>query len=263
MWIQNYLTSYVETFRSSPMRVLPDSDALTIDQPFIQAMRRLVIRAGHKRGVPVTSSETVQVPIMTDMDSHLQLIDHIHQRKIREINDGFHGALIYYPELVGPVNDVFFQRLANQTVTNEWHDNVEVSDEDLLETPRGPRTFDSLGRDIRIALSCLVAWLNGSGRIVIDNLVEDLASARFACVRLWQCVRYRIKLDNGYRKVTETLFSDELGRQIDQLTKTEHDLVTNRYREAANILSDFVTNPQLTDPLKCIPHESLQVSEES
>jgi malate synthase len=67
---------------------------------------------------------------------------------------------------------------------------VQISPAQLLDvsaTPGAP-TQQGMRSAVGVALRYLAAWLDGTGAVAIDNLMEDAATAEIARSQIWQWI---------------------------------------------------------------------------
>ena len=60
---------------------------------------------------------------------------------------------------------------------------------DVAATP-GEITEDGLRNNVSVGIQYLAAWLNGSGAVAINNLMEDAATAEISRSQIWQWLHH-------------------------------------------------------------------------
>src|SRR5205085_4167177 len=60
---------------------------------------------------------------------------------------------------------------------------------DVAATP-GEVTEEGLRSNVSVGIQYLQAWLNGSGAVAINNLMEDAATAEISRSQIWQWLRH-------------------------------------------------------------------------
>jgi malate synthase len=110
---------------------------------------------------------------------------------------------------------------------------VNVTPTDLLTVPTGGVTMAGLTLNISVALQYLEAWLNGSGAVPINNLMEDAATAEISRAQIWQWIEHRTKLEDG-GEITLELVRSVLDAELERLGRT-------RYAKAAGLLLEVAT----------------------
>jgi len=131
-----------------------------------------------------------------------------------------------------------------------------ITEQNLLEVPRGQLTEAGFMRNIDVALRYIESWLRGNGCVPIYNLMEDAATAEISRAQLWQWIRYGARLDDG-RTITREMMCFGLG---DILAGIKQELGTSGYAaskfdRAAELLSclstrefqDFLTTAAYAD----------------
>lgn len=68
-------------------------------------------------------------------------------------------------------------------------DNLQVTEEQLLEVPEGPITEGGLRANIEIGIQYISAWLGGRGAVPLNNLMEDAATAEISRAQVWQGIQ--------------------------------------------------------------------------
>jgi malate synthase len=74
---------------------------------------------------------------------------------------------------------------------------VQVTEDDLLQMPKGKRTLEGLRLNTRVGVQYLAAWMTGTGSVPLYNLMEDAATAEISRVQNWQWIKYGAVLDGG------------------------------------------------------------------
>lgn len=104
-------------------------------------------------------------------------------------------------------------------------------------------TFES------VALQYLASWLNGTGCVPINNLMEDAATAEISRSQLWQWIHSPLGVLSDGRKVTremvESIVQEELVRLKETGNKLPYDLAAKEFTKVAvdNNFEEFLTTP--------------------
>ncbi|WP_406664029.1 malate synthase A [Gallaecimonas sp. GXIMD1310] len=250
----DYIFSYIKTLGKHPDRVLPDRQVVTMDQPFLSAYSRLLIRTCHKRGALAMGGMAAFIP-SKDPERNQWVLNKVHQDKELEARNGHDGTWIAHPGLAPVALEVFDAILGDKPnqldVTREQ--DAPVSAEDLLAPCTGERTETGMRTNIRVALQYIEAWLGGNGCVPIYGLMEDAATAEICRASIWQWLRHNKTLSDG-QPVTAALFQrflqEETAQVREELGAQRFD--DGRFVEAAELLTritlsdDFV--PFLTEP---------------
>ncbi|KAK7842139.1 malate synthase [Quercus suber] len=243
----DYIFSYVKTFQAHPDRLLPDRVQVGMTQHFMRSYSELLIRTCHRRGA-------AQIPIRDDPAANEAALELVRKDKLREVKAGHDGTWAAHPGLISDCIEVFTNNMGNapnqiQTVKRE--DAAALTEEDLLQRPRGLRTMEGLRLNTRVGIQYLAAWLTGSGSVPLYNLMEDAATAEISRVQNWQWLKYGVELDGDGLgvKVTKDLF----GRVVEEeMTRIESEVGKEKfkkgmYKEACKIFTRQCTTPTLDD----------------
>ncbi|EYU23139.1 hypothetical protein ABFS82_09G063500 [Erythranthe guttata] len=253
----DYIFSYIKTFQSHPDRLLPDRVQVGMSQHFMRSYSDLLIRTCHRRGVHAMGGMAAQIPIRDDPKANEAALELVKRDKLREVRAGHDGTWAAHPGLIPAIDEVFTATMGskpNQIQTVKRDEAASLTEEDLLQTPRGHRTMDGLRLNTRVGIQYVAAWLTGTGSVPLYNLMEDAATAEISRVQNWQWLRYGVELNGdglGVR-VTRELFGrvveEEMGRIEREVGKEKFN--KGMYREAckiftrqctADVLDDFLT----------------------
>ncbi|KAF5476602.1 hypothetical protein F2P56_003339 [Juglans regia] len=250
----DYIFSYVKTFQAHPDRLLPDRVQVGMTQHFMRSYSDLLIRTCHRRGVHAMGGMAAQIPIRDDPAANEAALDLVKKDKLREVKAGHDGTWAAHPGLIPACMEVFTNNMGsapNQIQTMKREDSATLTEEDLLQRPRGLRTMDGLRLNTRVGIQYLAAWLTGSGSVPLYNLMEDAATAEISRVQNWQWLKYGVELngDGLGVKVTKELF----GRVVEEeMARIEREVGKDKfqkgmYKEACKIFTRQCTAPILDD----------------
>ncbi|WP_324716733.1 malate synthase A [Carboxydochorda subterranea] len=187
----DYIFSFIKTFAHRPDRVLPDRALLTVPStPFLRTASQLLVHVCHRRGAHAIGGMSAYIPRKDDPDANERALAQVRADKEREAGEGYDGAWVAHPGLVGVVREVFERAFPGPNQLERMSPAPERPEE-LLAIPDGPVTEAGLAGDIDVALRYLAAWLSGRGAVAIHHLMEDTATAEIARSQLWQWVRHR------------------------------------------------------------------------
>ncbi|XVE54541.1 hypothetical protein DITRI_Ditri03aG0090000 [Diplodiscus trichospermus] len=250
----DYIFSYVKTFQGHPDRLLPDRVQVGMSQHFMKSYSDILIWTCHRRGVHAMGGMAAQIPIRDDPAANEAAFDLVRKDKLREVKAGHDGTWAAHPGLIQACMEVFTNHMGNapnqiQTVKRE--DAANLTEEDLLQRPRGVRTMEGLRLNTRVGIQYLAAWLTGTGSVPLYNLMEDAATAEISRVQNWQWLKYGVELDGdglGVR-VNRDLFwrvvEEEMARIEREVGKDK--FRKGMYKEAAKIFTRQCTAPTLDD----------------
>ena len=233
---QDYLFSYLKTFRTDPSAILPDRQALTLEQPLLRACTQLMVRTCHRRGCSALGGLSAAAP--GDEDPEVR----VRADALREVLEGCDGAQVAHPALVPVALEVFDEHMHG---LNQLHRiPLPAADLELLAVPSGPRTGSGLRQDLRVGIRYLESWLRGEGRVELYGLVEDTASAEIARMHLWQWVNHEVEVPSMGR-LDRPLFHWHVQDALYQIQAEVGDEVfaDGRFIEAADILETLILLP--------------------
>ncbi|XP_057732666.1 malate synthase, glyoxysomal [Arachis stenosperma] len=250
----DYIFSYVKTFQAHPDRLLPDRVLVGMTQHFMKSYADLLIRTCHRRGVHAMGGMAAQIPIRDDPAANEAALELVRKDKLREVKAGHDGTWAAHPGLIPACVEVFNNNMGNapnQIKDAKRDDAASITEEDLLQIPRGVRTMDGLRLNTRVGIQYVAAWLTGSGSVPLYNLMEDAATAEISRVQNWQWIKYGVELDGdglGVR-VSKELFSrvveEEMARIESEVGKDK--FKKGMYKEACKIFKRQCTAPTLDD----------------
>ncbi|MDR2678942.1 MAG: malate synthase A [Zoogloeaceae bacterium] len=238
----DYIFSYIKTLKNHADRSLPDRQSVTMDQPFLDAYSRLLIKTCHRRGALAMGGMAAFIPTH-DADRNAEVFAKVRADKAREAGNGHDGTWIAHPGLAEIALEVFDAVLAGRP--NQLHvlreADAPISAAQLLEPCAGARTEAGLRTNLRVALQYLEAWLSGNGCVPIYNLMEDAATAEICRASIWQWLRHGKTLDKG-QPVTRELFEACLQEETNAVRREVGDarFTAGRFLEAAELLAQLV-----------------------
>jgi malate synthase len=196
----DYLFSIIKNFRESPDFLLPDRSQLTMNVPFMQAYTELLVKTCHRRGAHAIGGMAAFIPSRRDPEVNEIALARVREDKAREARAGYDGAWVAHPDLVPVVDEVFREVLGERPhQKTRQRDDVNPRAEELLDVrvSGGRVTVAGVRGNISVALQYLSAWLDGSGAVAINNLMEDAATAEIARSQLWQWIRHGARTEEG------------------------------------------------------------------
>lgn len=245
----DYIFSYIKTLKNYPDRVLPDRQMLTMEQPFLNAYSRLLIKTCHRRGAFAMGGMAAFIPSKDPQRNEWVLNKVINDKRL-EATNGHDGTWIAHPGLAETAMAVFDQALGVRTnqldVLREQ--DAPIFAEQLLAPCLGPRTEEGMRANIRVAVQYIEAWISGNGCVPIYGLMEDAATAEISRTSIWQWIHHGKSLDDGQR-VTNALFHRMLAEemQVIQQELGEQRYSGGRFQEAAALMEKITTQDELID----------------
>lgn len=206
----DYIFSYIKTLKNHADRVLPDRQVVTMNQPFLSAYSRLLIKTCHSRGALAMGGMAAFIPAK-DPAQNEAILAKVTADKQLEAYNGHDGTWVAHPGLAATANAVFNTVLGdapNQLQVLREHD-APITAADLLAPSQGERTEAGMRTNIRVALQYIAAWISGKGCVPIYGLMEDAATAEISRTSIWQWIKHGKSLSNG-QLVTKELFAKML-----------------------------------------------------
>ncbi|CAM3724225.1 malate synthase A [Rheinheimera salexigens] len=259
----DYIFSYIKTLKNHADRVLPDRQVVTMQQPFLNAYSRLLVRTCHKRGALAMGGMAALIP-SKDQAENTKILAKVRADKELEAKNGHDGTWIAHPGLAATVNTVLDQYLTatkvNQLdVTREQ--DAPITAAELLEPCPGERTEEGMRTNIRVALQYIAAWISGKGCVPIYGLMEDAATAEISRTSIWQWIQHKKQLSNG-QLITNQLFSTMLEQESKVVRQEVGEALwaEQSFTQAQQLLLDITTCDQLVDFLTLPAYELLSQS---
>jgi malate synthase len=201
----DYIFSYIKKLRRHPDVILPDRALVTMTTPFMHAYSLLCIQTCHRRNAHAIGGMSAYIPVKNDPVAHERAVSQVRADKEREARDGHDGTWVAHPGLVPVALTVFDELMPAPNQIERKREDVNVSATDLLEVPQGPITEAGLRTNVGVGVRYIEAWLQGTGAVPINNLMEDAATAEISRAQTWQWIHHpRGVLADG-RKVTTDL----------------------------------------------------------
>ncbi|MBP2169285.1 malate synthase [Erwinia toletana] len=245
----DYIFSYIKTLKNHADRVLPDRQSVTMEQGFLDAYSRLLIKTCHRRGAFAMGGMAAFIP-SKEPERNEWVLNKVRADKQREAVNGHDGTWIAHPGLADAVMAVFDQALgdkANQLDVLREND-APISAQQLLEPCEGERTEAGMRANIRVAVQYIEAWISGNGCVPIYGLMEDAATAEISRTSIWQWIRHQKTLTNG-ETVTRALFSQMLAEEMRVIQEELGDqrFCQGRFDDAARLMERITTEAELVE----------------
>lgn len=195
----DYIFSFIKVFRKDKTRVLPDRAQVTMTVPFMRAYAERLVAICHKRGAHAIGGMSAFIPNRRDEQVNEKAFANVLADKSREAGQGFDGTWVAHPDLVSVARQAFDPLFTERTDQKHVTPAIPADTAVLIDpaVPDGNVTVDGIRNNIRVALLYIQAWLDGTGAVAIDNLMEDAATAEISRGQLWQWLQHEVSLDNG------------------------------------------------------------------
>ncbi len=244
----DYIFSVIKKLGHRPEMVLPDRGDVTMAVPFMRSYCELLVKTCHRRGAFAMGGMAAFIPSRRDAEVNAVALAKVREDKEREASQGFDGTWVAHPDLVPTAYEAFDAVLgdrANQI--DRRRDDVSVSAADLLNvaaTP-GEATEDGLRNNVSVGIQYLAAWLQGSGAVAINNLMEDAATAEISRSQIWQWLHHR--------RFTAV--------DVERVTEEEMTRLGPGYDEARAIFASIATRPDYVEFLTLPAYDRLVAEE--
>ncbi|KAJ7525364.1 hypothetical protein O6H91_17G047200 [Diphasiastrum complanatum] len=247
----DYIFSFIKTVRAHPDRLVPDRVQVGMTQHFLKSYAELLIRTCHQRGVHAMGGMAAQIPIKDNPAANDAAFALVKADKLREVKAGHDGTWAAHPGLIKLVTDVFDQNMPQPNQLRMKRTDVNVTEHDLLQMPKGVRTLEALRLNTRVGIQYLEAWLTGTGSVPLYNLMEDAATAEISRVQNWQWIHYNALLngDPVPVKVTKELFAKVVEEELWRIEREvgSQRFSSGRFQEAAKLFAKQCTTDELDD----------------
>ena len=261
----DYIFSFIKKFARREEFILPDRAQVTMTTPFMRAYSLSCIKACHQRGTFAMGGMSAYIPVKGDPAANESAHQKVREDKSRDAGDGHDGTWVAHPGLVAIAREEFDKVLGNKpNQIDRCRDDVQVSEEQLIEVPKGAITEEGLRTNIRVGVQYLEAWLGGLGCVPLYNLMEDAATAEISRTQLWQWVHNpRGVLADG-RKVTLELFRKVMREELERIRRERGDerFEHGHFAEASQLFDELVANSELEEFLTLKAYELLNSEDE-
>ena len=202
----DYIFSVIKKLGHRPEFVLPDRADVTMAVPFMRAYCELLVRTCHRRGAHAMGGMAAFIPSRRDAEVNALALEKVREDKDREAAQGFDGTWVAHPDLVPVAQESFDHVLgARPNQIERTRDDVRVDASALLDVASTPGAITEAGlrNNVSVGIQYLAAWLQGSGAVAINNLMEDAATAEISRSQIWQWLRHGKVRAEDVRRVTD------------------------------------------------------------
>ena len=202
----DYIFSVIKKLGHRPEFVLPDRAAVTMGVPFMRSYCELLVKTCHRRGAHAMGGMAAFIPSRRDAEVNALALEKVREDKDREASQGFDGTWVAHPDLV-PVAMESFDRVLGERPNQieRLRDDVDVHAADLLQVSATPGdvTEEGLRNNVSVGIQYLAAWLQGSGAVAINNLMEDAATAEISRSQIWQWLHHGRVSASDVRRIAD------------------------------------------------------------
>ncbi len=201
----DYIFSVIKKLGRRPEFVLPDRADVTMAVPFMRAYCELLVRTCHRRGAHAMGGMAAFIPSRRDPEVNAIALEKVREDKDREASQGFDGTWVAHPDLVSVAMESFDRVLGDRPNQIDRVPGGETRAADLLdvESTPGAVTEEGLRNNVSVGIQYLAAWLEGSGAVAINNLMEDAATAEISRSQIWQWLHHGRVSPDDVRRVTD------------------------------------------------------------
>lgn len=244
----DYIFSLIKRFQEDPTKILPDRAQVTMTTGFMNSYCQLLVQTCHKRGAHAMGGMSAFIPNRREPETTEKALAQVRQDKKREATMGFDGTWVAHPDLIPVAREEFDKVLGSSpNQKNKPLALFDVPASALVDTqiPEASITEAGVRNNIRVALQYIEKWLQGTGAVALNNLMEDAATAEISRSQLWQWLRHGSHLKDGTeinRDWMGRVFREEVAklerqesRELPQATEVLKDLIF------APVYSDFLT----------------------
>ncbi|KAJ8682476.1 hypothetical protein QAD02_018268 [Eretmocerus hayati] len=212
--VWDYAASIISKFGDDSSFVIPDRDKyVNFDRTFLKKYMDLVVRTCHKRQAHATGGMAAKlIPIGSNhsQSTRGQVIQEVLKSKLKEIQAGFDGFMIYDLGLVDDINNLWSQY--GGLGVNQIHNlgtREPITESELLTLPIGEVTVEGLKKNIRVSILFIYNWLCGQGVFSLNDSIEDSATAEISRSQIWQWIRHSALIQSQNEAVTREYVAKE------------------------------------------------------
>ncbi|EDP95031.1 malate synthase A [Kordia algicida OT-1] len=244
----DYIFSYIKKFRNHPNFIIPNRDQVTMTTPFMDAYSKLVIQRCHKRGILAIGGMAAQIPIKNNEKANAAALEKVRKDKEREVKNGHDGTWVAHPALVSVAMNEFDKHMKTPNQLQVTRDDVKITQQDLVELPKGTITEAGIRKNINVAILYTEAWLRGYGAVALYNLMEDAATAEISRTQVWQWLKNEATLEDG-RKFTIELYIDLLDDEVEKIiTEIGNENIKNsKFKLAIELFDKLVLSEEFVE----------------
>lgn len=256
----DYMFSFIKKFRNQNEFLIPNRDQLQMTVHFLRSYAKRVVQTCHERGIHALGGMASQIPVKDNPELNEENMNAVREDKKREVKDGHDGTWVAHPDLVEVARGVFDEHMPQDNqIDDVKHEDLEITQEDLLAVPDGTITEEGLRTNVHVGLQYMGAWLAGNGCVPIYNNMEDAATAEISRTQVWHWIHHpQGKLEDG-RDIDEDLFEKVLEEEHENLReKLGEDLYkTGRFDLAEDLYKQLATTDDFIEFLTLPGYEYL------
>lgn len=241
----DYIFSYIKKFRNHDGFMVPDRDQVTMKTPFMRAYSLLVIQKCHKRGVHAMGGMAAQIPIKNDDMANDLAFAKVLADKEQEVKNGHDGTWVAHPGLVSVAMSVFNENMKTKNQIHVSRSDVQVSEADLVEMPKGTITEEGIRKNINVGILYIESWLRGNGAAAIYNLMEDAATAEISRTQVWLWLHKNIQIEDG-RNFNLAMYQQIKREELEKIKNLvgENNFTNGKFKLAIELFDELVLSKE-------------------
>lgn len=244
----DYIFSYIKKLKNHTNFMVPDRDQVTMTSPFMSAYSLRVIQICHKRNILAIGGMAAQIPIKNNDEANQIAFEKVKADKEREVKNGHDGTWVAHPGLVDLAMKVFNENMPTQNQMHIKRNELNITEEQLLELPKGTITENGVRKNINVGILYVESWLMGTGAAALYNLMEDAATAEISRTQLWLWLKKGVLLENGQlvsKAYYETLIKEELEKIKEYVGISRFE--SGQFELATQLFSTMIESEKLDD----------------
>jgi malate synthase len=202
----DYLFSVIKKLGHRREFMLPDRAAVGMGVPFMRTYAELLVATCHRRGAHAIGGMAAFIPSRRDAAVNAAALERVREDKVREASQGYDGTWVAHPDLVPVALEVFDRVLGdNPNQLSVMREDIVPDAAALLDVAatEGEITIDGLRTNISVAIQYIAAWLDGSGAVAINNLMEDAATSEISRAQVWQWLAHNVFTPEEVKRITD------------------------------------------------------------
>ncbi|MFB6226940.1 MAG: malate synthase A [bacterium] len=256
----DYMFSFIKKFRNQNEFLIPNRNQLQMTVHFLRSYAKRVVQTCHERGIHALGGMASQIPVKDNPELNEENMNAVREDKEREVKDGHDGTWVAHPDLVEVAREVFDEHMPQDNqIDDVKHEDLEITQEDLLAVPDGTITEEGLRTNVHVGLQYMGAWLAGNGCVPIYNNMEDAATAEISRTQVWHWIHHpQGTLEDG-RDIDEDLFETVLEEEHENLREKlgEELYQTGRFDLAEDLYRELATSDEFIEFLTLPGYEYL------
>lgn len=244
----DYIFSVLKGQATNKTQIFPDRSLLTMDMPFLTNYMQRIVQVCHRRGVHAMGGMSAFIPTKNPQENE-RIMKKVADDKAYEIANGCDGAWVAHPGMVKSIQEVFAQGLAGKAnqIDSPKSLNVTTTPKDYVTVPPNKRdpafyTEKGLRNNIAVGIQYLTAWLQGTGAVAINGLMEDMATAEISRLQVWQWLHHKQDVtfaDGTVRPLDKASYNTIFQSVVAELVAHSSDAA--KTHEAASLFNQLAT----------------------